>query len=232
MLSHLHRRAVTWPGVTLLCVAILAMAGCGTRNQPPVPPALPTATPTAERTAAPAVGDEATPAMATVTIPGLRVRQAPSETSAVTAGIRQGESYPVVGISTDGEWLQLAIPQAAEGRGWVNVNLVSVAGDITGAAIVDPQTVQASPLAGPSSPIPTPAAGYAVVVTEGSRLRVRTEPTADAPIAGYVYPGESYRVLERTADGAWVRIAGAAPGVASDNRDGGWVAAEFVQMNR
>ncbi|MDQ3248869.1 MAG: SH3 domain-containing protein, partial [Chloroflexota bacterium] len=40
--------------------------------------------------------------------------------------------------------------------------------------------------------IAPPAPGFATVNTGGTRLRVRSEPNADAEIVGYVYAGETY----------------------------------------
>mgnify|MGYP000857485427 CR=1 FL=1 len=64
--------------------------------------------------------------------------------------------------------------------------------------------------------------------TEGVRLRVRSEPSADAEIVGYVYNGEVYPVLDTTADGQWTQIGGR---VGTDNVNGGWVASEFLVKN-
>ena len=74
-----------------------------------------------------------------------------------------------------------------------------------------------------------PEAGMAAVNTEGVRLRVRAEPTTDAEIVGYAYPGEVFPVEEVSEDGVWVRIGGAAD---TENLDGGWVAAEFLLIGQ
>ena len=72
-----------------------------------------------------------------------------------------------------------------------------------------------------------PAAGFVQIFTDGTRLRVRSEPNTDAEIVGYVYNGEEYELLGQSEDGAWVQIAGSSA-AETDNPDGGWVAAEFV----
>lgn len=192
-------------------------------------------------------------ATATVNTRSLRVRNQPYAEAEVVWGVNAGETYKVVGRSTDGMWLQLELPKAPDGFGWVAADLVTVLGSIADAAIVEAPTprptVRARP---PSSPLATPdattvyattnvpalptatprlastpAPGYALVVTDGSRLRVRAAPTADAEIVGYIYPGETYRVLESSADGQWVRIAGA-ESTPTDNPLGGWVASSFL----
>ena len=56
----------------------------------------------------------------------------------------------------------------------------------------------------------------------------REEPNSGAKIAGYVYSGENYPVLETSSDGTSVKIGGRA---GTDNLNGGWVAAEFMVIN-
>jgi uncharacterized protein YgiM (DUF1202 family) len=60
---------------------------------------------------------------------------------------------------------------------------------------------------------------------------VRSQPATDAEIVGYVYNGESYQVLETSADGLWVKIAGDSA-ANTDNPNGGWVAAEFLVVGQ
>lgn len=82
------------------------------------------------------------------------------------------------------------------------------------------------------TPQPPPAAGFARVVTDGgARLRVRAAPGADAAIVGHAYNGETYAVLETSADGAWTRIGGSTDG-AGENPGGGWVATRFLLVAR
>lgn len=241
-------------------------------------------------------------AVATVTARSLRVRAEPSESAEVVTGIREGEQYAVIGRSSDGLWLQLAIPRAPQGAGWVSANFVTVAGSITDAAVTSAPTpapaeeavateapveeavateapaeeavsteapaeeavatetpaaeaAEATPTAAPTEapaeeavpteapaeePAPTaapaeeatvtpPAAGFALVIAEGARLRVRSEPSTDAQIVGWVQPGETVPVEELSADGLWVKVSGV-PG--TQNLDGGWVLAEFVVLGQ
>ncbi len=170
-------------------------------------------------------------AMATVATRSLRVRQNPDENSEVVAGIAAGESYRVLALSDDGLWIQLAIDSAVDGNGWVSTNFVTVEGDITDLAGGD--SAAASETAAPTdlTLLPTPQSGFSVVNTDGVRLRVRSGPSADTPIVGYIYDGESYEILETSADGAWVRIP-ASTGSNTDNTEGGWVAAEFLLIGQ
>ena len=152
-------------------------------------------------------------------MPNLCACAAPNSDAEVIFGVKQGEQYKVTGLSSDGEWVQLALPGAPQGSGWVSANFVTVEGTITDAPVTK---VVPSATKVPAAP------GTATVVTEGTRLRVREEPNSDAKIAGYVYSGENYPVLETSSDGTWVKIGGRA---GTDNLNGGWVAAEFMVIN-
>ncbi len=178
-----------------------------------------------------ATSDAIDDAKATVSARSLRVRAEPSPDAKVIGSIKEGQVYDVVGLSSDGEWVQLTIPAIPGGKGWVSANFVSVQGAITGAAITEAATAAAVRL-----PTPTPRAaaqiaaapGTATVQTEGLRLRVRAEPSANAEIVGYVYNGEVYEVTGKTDDGLWTQIGGRN---GTDNLNGGWVATEFLVLN-
>jgi uncharacterized protein YgiM (DUF1202 family) len=176
-------------------------------------------------------------AQATVSARSLRVRSEPSSNAEVVGGIREGEVYDVVGLSSDGEWVQLAIPAVDGGSGWVSANFVSVQGAITEASITEAPAANAGGTGGSINlPTPTPRAaeqiaagpGTATVQTEGLRLRVRAEPSAEAEIVGYVYSGEVFEVVSTTDDGLWTEIAGR---LGTDNVNGGWVSTEFLVLN-
>jgi uncharacterized protein YgiM (DUF1202 family) len=238
------------PGLIFLLTAALMLSACIPVMEIPAAPAA----------ATPATGNEASTnetamaegsAIATVATRSLRVRSAPSETAEVIAGIAEGERYPVLGISSDGLWVQLAIDEAPGGSGWVSSSFVTVEGPITNAATVEAPSQPVTSTAGVTitgSPatasitttvvstitpilVPTPAPGFAVVRTDGTRLRVRAEPSVDSPIVGYVYNGESYAVLNTSVDGLWVEI-GPSDGTNPDNTTGGWVAAEFLLIGQ
>jgi uncharacterized protein YgiM (DUF1202 family) len=178
-------------------------------------------------------------AMATVATRSLRVRQDPNESSEVVAGIAEDETYRVIALSADGQWIQLAIESAAGGAGWVSANFVTVEGDITdlsigadaGTATTTTQSSTVDTTAPTLTLVPTPQPGFALVNTDGIRLRVRSEPTTDSPIVGYAYDGETYQVVATSGDGLWVQIP-PATGNNTDNPDGGWVAAEFLIINQ
>lgn len=195
-----------------------------------VPPNTPAANSASsnDQTTAPASG-----ATAKVTTRSLRVRGKPVDSAVVVAGIKEGETYDVLGISSDGLWVQLAIPDAPGGKGWVNANFVSVEGSISETTTTQ-APVPSKPISGTvqsGSANAKPAAGFAVVKTGGTRLRVRSAAASDAQVIGYVYDGEQYQVLETSADGQWVKIAGSSK-ASSDNADGGWVAAQYLEIGQ
>ena len=232
-----------------LFVLLATVAGCASRITPSSATTDEPAANADAPNAAPAAADLADNATATVTARSLRVRAAPNATAEVIHGVREGEQYKVVALSSDGAWVQLSIPNAPQGAGWVNANFVTVEGSITDAAVVDNgAAVTAAPT--PAAPataavVVTPtgkstadtaanaavapgAGGIAVVNGEGVRLRVRATPNTTGDIVGYAYDGERFPVLESSASGAWVRIGGR---IDTDNPDGGWVAAEFITID-
>lgn len=156
-------------------------------------------------------------AIATINVPSLRLHPQPNEDSAVIGGLNQGEQYKVIGISSKGRWLRLEVLDARNGAGWVDASFVTVKGDITDVPTTDGT--------GEALSRPTPAPGGVVVQTDGTRLRVRSEPNTDAEILTYIYDGEAYQILAVTEDEAWMRLD--LPGISG----GGWVAAEFLQTN-
>ncbi len=118
--------------------------------------------------AAAVMGETAT---ATVTARSLRVRAEPSESAEVVAGIREGEQYAVIGRSSDGLWIQLEIPRATQGNGWVSANFVTVQGPITDATVSD------APAA--ATPVATEEAAEAVP-TEAPAEEATPAPTEEA----------------------------------------------------
>ncbi|HHY56330.1 MAG TPA: SH3 domain-containing protein [Chloroflexi bacterium] len=114
-------------------------------------------------------------AMATVTARSLRVRAQPSQSAAVVAGIREGEQYAVIGRSSDGLWLELAIPQAAQGSGWVSANFVTVAGSITNAEVAS------APTPAPTEATATEAAATATTVVEATAAPTEEATMTETP---------------------------------------------------
>lgn len=70
---------------------------------------------------------------------------------------------------------------------------------------------------------PAAPATRTVAVINASVLNVRSGPSADAQVVATVEQGAQYDVIGRSQDGAWVQIG-------RDNREVGWVSAEFVVL--
>ena len=130
-----------------LVVSLLALAAC----QPIRDPAVIAAEATAAASGAAAPAEEAPlgvpPAMATISASSLRVRALPTDDSEVVAGVKQGESYKVIGISADGAWIQIEIDKSPTGTGWVSASFVTLEGDITNIATVDAAEATEEPVA-------------------------------------------------------------------------------------
>ena len=178
--------------------------------------------------------DEDAP-LAVISTRSLRVRSEPSEDAKVIFSVKQREIYAVLALSADGKFVELEIADAPGGHGWVDANFVTMQGDITNIERgVVPSTETPSPetpsAETPSAlPTPTPAGGVpAIVKTDGQRLRVRKEPKANAAVIGRVTNGEEVTVLEQSEDGKWAKIAADE----QDNPDGGWVATEFLKLEK
>ncbi len=136
--------------------------------------------------------------LAVVAVRSLRVRVAPSTERRVLAGAREGETYPVAEQTDDGEWTAIYLP-GFDQVGWVRSEHLRL------------QETEA-----------VVHLGTATVNTGGPRLRVRRAPSLDAPIVGYVYPGERYATVAMSPDSRWVLLLG------TDFPGPTWVSTEYV----
>ena len=194
---------------------------------------VPTPRPTATEAATEAASTETTGdgAMATVTARSLRVRAEPSESAEVVAGIREGEQYEVIGRSSDGLWLELAIPQATQGSGWVSANFVTVAGSITDAEVSSAPVATEAPAEEAATPVATEASAEEPVATEApaeeAATPVATEAPAEEPVATEAPTEETATVTPPAAGFALVTAEGARLRVRAEaNTDAaivGWV---------
>ncbi|MCC9075431.1 SH3 domain-containing protein [Litorilinea aerophila] len=227
-------------GSLVLVVAFALLAGC---TALPMDPALLEQagnSPAESTEQMPAV--EVEPARATVATRSLRVREAPSTESEMIAGVKEGETYDVLAISSDGAWIQLAIPSAPDGKGWVSANFVTLEGDITNIPTVEVEASASTDTAGEANaeeataedeaseaaPAVTPEPGYVLIQTDGTPLRVRSAPTTEEDNKiGNVFNGEVYRILEISEDGQWIKIE-----VPELSEDGGWISAEFAVIGQ
>lgn len=179
------QRFVVLATTAALLVACAPITREGVQTAPGSTIPLPTVTPTA--TLEPTLD---TTAMATVITRALRVRQEPTVNSPLVGDIANGESYPVIGRSSDGMWLKLALPQFDLGSGWVSVDLVTMRGDITDLPIIKiptPPPPTATPIRPPATatpvvelPTPTPEGGAVVTDTVEATVEATAEPTTEA----------------------------------------------------
>jgi uncharacterized protein YgiM (DUF1202 family) len=144
-------------------------------------------------------------AMATVTARSLRVRTQPGESAEVVAGIREGEQYEVIGRSSDGLWIELAIPKAPQGSGWVSANFVTVSGAITDAK------VSSAPVASTPTAAPTAAATTEAVATEAATTEAATTEAATTEAATTEAATTEAVATETPAEEATEAVATEAP---------------------
>lgn len=89
---------------------------------------------------------------------------------------------------------------------------------VTTEATAVPQAEQQDP-----APSPTVATQKTVALITASLLNVRSEPSAEGELLQTVEQGQQFDVIGRSQDGAWIQLG-------SDNRELGWVAGEFVEL--
>lgn len=143
-------------------------------------------------------GDVATH-VAFVTTRALRVRGTPETIAEVLAGVAVGEAYPVAGFSADEDWVAIFFPSIDEPV-WVSASLVTL------------QEIEFRV-----------QIGRATIATPGrDRLRLRGEPSLDAPIVGYVLGGDEYLTLGLSVDGQWALLVG------TDVEDAAWASVSFL----
>jgi uncharacterized protein YgiM (DUF1202 family) len=165
---------------TGLLIGMLGLAACQPVRDPAIVAAERTAMASGVVAAPAAEVPSIGPAQATIATQTLRVRSLPSENAEVVARVREGETYPVTGISSDGAWIQLTVEEAPDGAGWVSAEFVTLAGDITNIAIVevDPATL---PTAAPTEEAtPEPTAEPTAEATPEPTQEPTAEPTEEA----------------------------------------------------
>jgi uncharacterized protein YraI len=129
---------------------------------------LPSPTPTPTRTPKPTATLTMTPTLtlsATIVISGgmtatvtatdtLRVRAEPSTDAAILGRLRPSAPVVVLARSDDGNWLQIAYPDANQ-RGWVAAEFVSANGDTSALPVALPTATPTPTATDTSTPAPT-----------------------------------------------------------------------------
>jgi len=146
-----------------------------------------------------------------------------------------GEDLVVVETAPDPAPVATLLAQAAEPVHVLDGLMATLAATTTPAA-VQPVAEKAVPQATPlppteqppaatadlsASPAPEPAPVTGVVTSEG-RLNLRSAPDTAAPVVRKLEPGVAVAILERNADGTWLRLR-------LDDGTTGWAAAEYVE---
>lgn len=163
-----------------LLAGLLALSACQPIPDPRLQETAPAATaPAMQEGAIPGVG----PAMATISARSLRVRSGPSEEAVVVAGARENETYPVLGISSDGAWVLIEIDRSPTGQGWVAASFVTLEGDITNIASIDVEGLEFERENATPAPTQAPVAEATPVPTaeptEEPVAEATPEPTAE-----------------------------------------------------
>lgn len=158
----------------------------------PTATATPTPTPTVTSTrSTPAAVDICEPCrlpIATALL-DLNVRSGPGVAYLVLGALRAGQSAEIRGVSTDGDWLQIAYARAPQGVGWVSRRYVLVSGDLGGVPVVAAPplpTPSPTPTATPTAtpPVPETFTGwrgeyYDNLYLQGPPVLVRDDPEID-----------------------------------------------------
>ncbi len=136
-----------------------------------------------------------------VTTSALNLRDLPDLTGRILLRIREGEHYPVLGRSLDGDWLWLNVNGV---NGWAHKDWLDVQPGLETVPVLNEDAVLSDA---------TITADY---------LNVRAEPSLEGRILRIVTQGEIFAVIGRNADASWVQLNTA--GIA------GWVSGAWVNV--
>ena len=192
-----------------------APAGTPASSEPPTEPLTSTTTTALSVTGTVASGSDR-----------LNVRSGPGTAYGIVAKALPGESYPVVGRSSDGAWLQITLGETgdlATSAGWVSAAYLQLEGDVTTLPIV---SVDPPPLTLTTAPTTQTAApsGAAVSGLSGT-LVIQTSP------GGMIY------AYSLDSGALWPLTNGFDPAISSDGqtvafvRDGGENGIYLIDIN-
>ena len=148
---------------------------------------------------------------ATVDTPILRF---PDEESEIIARLAAGQFAEVSGISRDGLWWQIIIPNADGAKGWVSSQNV-IAENIENVPIVEPEAE--------SPPQETESPETGGTVTADTNVNIRRGPGVQFEIVGLLDQGQSADVLGINREGTWWYIS-----LPNRDEETGWVSDDFV----
>ena len=145
--------------------------------------------------------------MAVASPDGLRLRRAPSADAETLTVLPDGV---------------VVHPNGAATGGWVPVDTSAGSGWVSAAYLASPASAGATPAAAPTptatatpaaTPAPAPSGPRRGTTTDS--VRVRGGPSTDDPVVGSLPAGAALDVLGASADGGWLRVAGAVIGYVS-----------------
>lgn len=140
----------------------------------------------------------------TLTVKSAFLRNAPSFSAARAYSIFNGQTFAVLARTADNAWLKLDYAGATGDEAWVWSAYGTWAGDLGLVAVVAASSTETpAPPGGVSLPSPTT---HAFFTLSAKSAFLRSAPNASAPRVYSIFKGQSYRLLARTADGAWLRL--------------------------
>lgn len=138
----------------------------------------------------------------------------PGEDTQIIARMSAGQTADVSGISRDGLWWQIQIPNGQAGKGWVSQTSV-IAENIENVPVVDPELE-------PTAQVTiTPETDATVTAT--TNVNIRSAPDVISEIVGLFETGQQTDALGINSNRSWwyIRIPGS-------EDDKGWVSNDFV----
>jgi len=146
----------------------------------------------------------------------VNIRSGPDLTFEKIGLLRNGESAEVVGVSQDGLWWVIQLPNE-DSVGWISKDYVIP---------TNTEDVPVTRLSGVTQERipPTPAPG-SPSLTAAYPVNIRTGPGIEYVVVGQLGQGQTAEVMGVDRDGLWVAIK-----LPSQQNDLGWVAAAYVKL--
>jgi N-acetylmuramoyl-L-alanine amidase len=143
----------------------------------------------------------------------VNVRVEPSISGTVLGIIPANTAIEIIGKDPQGSWWQINYPAAADGKGWVTAQYVTVT------ATPDVPTIGGTPTATSTS---TPQSGNVAIVQQ--QLNVRSGPGTGFNSLGTLNPQDVVGLIGKDPNGAWLQI-----NYENGPEGKGWINAAFVR---
>lgn len=157
--------------------------------------------------------------VATATITGaatLNVRSGPGAEFESISTLADGQVVRLDGRSTNGEWLQVRLPN--DRLGWVSTLFVTPSVAITSLPLISGTATTTTPEVAAA---PGTGGAATATVTGAGTLNVRSGPGTDFSLLSTLPDGQSVTLASRNADATWLQVS--LPGGQL-----GWVSAQFL----